>query len=47
MIKDPKTLQPKDPLDARFGWSSVSSLRWLERVQETFWESRYGSSRSR
>ena len=31
----PKKLRPKNPLDARFGWSSVASLRWLGRVQET------------
>ena len=38
----PSKLRPVDALDARYGWRKEASLRWLGKVQERIWETRYG-----
>ena len=40
----PLKIHPKGVLDARFGWGSSTSLKWLGRVQKRIWETRYPRS---
>ena len=37
-------IQPQNALDARFGWGSIQSLKWLAEVQKQIWVTRHGDA---
>eukprot|EP00438_Fugacium_kawagutii_P000370 Skav230987 [mRNA] locus=scaffold629:165975:167171:- [translate_table: standard] len=36
-----QTIQPRNPIDARFGWFDIDSLRWLGQIQTRLWSTPY------
>ena len=39
----PQVIHPLNAMDARYGWCSINSLRWIAKVQETLWTIRHDS----